>query len=301
VGFALIAAFLFAGSASLQQRAARQTASDVPPLAPAQPRRASTIVVGLWRLLRLLVQNRLWLLGWSTNLVGFAIQALALHFGSVGLVQPVLVTQLLFAIPMAAAWQRRHPQSRDWFAASLICGGLVVFLTVRGVAPVNGEADRPKLILACVAAAAGVAAILLICVRVSGLVRATLLAVAAGLCFTVSAAMLKLTTDNLLYAGVAATARDWPGYVLAAATLSGLLLEQGAFAGGSLPSAVAAMSITNPVTSYLMGVLAFGLAFPDGAAELAGLAGAAALISIGAVGLTHSPLVQSDTDRRAYA
>jgi hypothetical protein len=177
----------------------------------------------------------------------------------------------------------------------------VVFLTVRGVVPTDTEADRTRLIWACLAAAAGVAALVVFCVRVSGRMRAALLAVAAGLCFAVSAAMIKLTTIDLLHRGVAATAKDWPGYALAAATLVGLLLEQGAFAGGSLPSAVAAMSITNPVASYAIGVFAFGVAFPHGAPELAALAGAGALISIGAVGLAHSPLVLSDADQRAYA
>jgi len=208
---------------------------------------------------------------------------------------------LLFAVPMAAAWQRRRPQRRDWAAASLICGGLVVFLSVRGVVPSDTDADRARLIVATLAAAGGVAGILVFCVRVSGRTRATLLAVAAGLCFAVSAAMIKLTTNDLLHRGVAATARDWPGYVLAAATLAGLLVEQGAFAGGSLPSAVAAMSITNPMASYVIGVFAFGVAFPHSASDLAALAGAGALISIGAVGLAHSPLVLSDADQRAYA
>jgi drug/metabolite transporter (DMT)-like permease len=298
VGFGLVAAILFAGSASLQQHAAQQA---VPARPRAEPVRASAIVVGLWRLLGLLVRRRLWLVGWGINLIGFGVQALALHFGSVALVQPVLVTQLLFALPMAAAWQRRRPQRRDWAAAALICGGLVVFLTVRAVVPTDREADRIRLAWACLVVAAGVAAILVGCVRVSRRRRATLLAVAAGLCFTVTAAMLKLTTDDLLYRGVAASARDWPGYTLAAATLAGLILEQGAFAGGSLPSALAAMSITNPVASYAVGVFAFGVAFPHAASDLAALVGAAALISIGAVGLANSPLVLSDADRRGRA
>ena len=298
VAFGLVAAILFAGSASLQQHAAQQVA---PGRSRGRPLRASAIVVGLWRLLGLLVRRRLWLVGWGINLIGFGVQALALHFGSIALVQPVLVTQLLFALPMAAAWQRRRPQRRDWAAAALICGGLVVFLTVRGVVPTDREADRIRLAWACLAAAAGVAAILVGCVRVSRRSRATLLAVAAGLCFAVSAAMLKLTTDELLYRGVAATARDWPGYTLAAATLAGLILEQGAFAGGSLPSALAAMSITNPVASYAIGVFAFGVTFPHAASDLAALAGAGALISIGAVGLANSPLVLSDVDHRGNA
>jgi drug/metabolite transporter (DMT)-like permease len=301
VAFALLAAFLFAGSASLQHRAARQAVNALPPPSRSPSLRRTSIVVGLVRLLRLLVHRRLWLIGWTTNLVGFGVQALALHFGSVALVQPVLVTQLLFTVPMAAAWQRKRPQRRDWAAATLICGGLAVFLSVRGLVPLAGAPDREKLIGACVATAGGVAAILVGCVRVAPLLRATMLAVGAGLCFAVSAAMISLTTVDLLTVGVAGTARDWPGYTLAAATLAGLLLEQGAFASGSLPAAVAAMSITNPVVSYAIGVLAFGAEFPDTAGQLAGLAGAAALISIGTVGLAHSPLVLSDADRRAYA
>lgn len=308
VSFALVAAFLFAGSASLQQVAARWTATREQPREPTPRLRRTAIFVGLWWLVRMLVRQPLWLLGWFTNLIGFGVQALALHFGSVALVQPVLVTQLLFALPMAAAWQRRRPVFRDWAASALICAGLVVFLAVRGVAPVADRADRVKLAWGCLAAAGAVAVILLAAVGVPRLVRATMLAVGAGLCFAVSAAMIKLTSDDLLHAGVAATARDWPGYALAASTLAGLLLEQGAFAAGSLPSAVAAMSITNPVASYLLGVFAFGVSPPEGAGPLVGLAAAAVLISLGAVGLAHSPLVRSETipsgrvgDRPAYA
>jgi drug/metabolite transporter (DMT)-like permease len=344
VGFALVAAFLFAGSASLQQRAARDAVAarlqpgpgramkavralnpgreleqepDHPairlehqrlePQPEARPRRTA-IFLSLWRLLRQLIRRPLWLLGWLTNLFGFGVQALALHFGSVALVQPVLVTQLLFALPMAAAWQRRRPGRREWTAGAFICGGLIVFLAVRGVAPVADLANRSRLALASLATAAAVATLLLVCVGLSRLFRATLLAVAAGLCFAVSAAMIKLTSEDLLQRGVGATARDWPGYALAAATLAGLLVEQGAFAAGSLPTAIAAMSITNPVASYLIGVFAFGVAPPQGAGSLIGLAGAGVLISIGAIGLAHSPLVQSDVppsglvgERRVYA
>lgn len=289
IGFGLLAAFLFAASAALQQRAAHR---HVPPPTDGPPRRLA-IFFALGRLIQRLVREPLWLLGWTTNLGGFGTQALALRFGSIALVQPLLVTQLLFALPMAATAQRRRPGLRDWVSAGLICGGLVVFLAVRGVAPLEDRANRAHLLLACVTAATAVLLILFFSVGVPPLVRATMIAVAAGLCYAISAAMIKLTTDDLLTRGVAATAKDWPGYVLAASTLSGLILGQGAFAAGSLPSAVAAMSITNPVASYLLGVYAFGATPPESPGALAGLAGAGALISVGAVGLAHSPLVRS--------
>src|SRR4051794_7003934 len=40
-----------------------------------------------------LLHEPLWLLGWGVNLLGFLVQAGALHLGSVALVQPVLTTQ----------------------------------------------------------------------------------------------------------------------------------------------------------------------------------------------------------------
>jgi hypothetical protein len=103
---------------------------------------------------------------------------------------------------------------------------------------------------------------------------------------------MKLTTDDLLHRGVTATALDWPGYCLAISTLTGLLLEQGAFATGSLSAAVAAMTITNPVASYLLGVLAFRVVPPSSPGALAGLAGAGALLIIGVAALSRTPTVR---------
>ncbi|BCB91749.1 hypothetical protein Psuf_090620 [Phytohabitans suffuscus] len=124
------------------------------------------------------------------------------------------------------------------------------------------------------------------------LVQATLLAVAAGLCFAMSAVLMKLTAADLLERGVAATAVDWPGYALAVSTVAGLLLGQWAFATGSLAAAVAAMTITNPIASYLVGVFAFHVAPPTDAAALAAVAASGALITAGVVGLSHSSIVR---------
>jgi hypothetical protein len=74
----------------------------------------------------------------------------------------------------------------------------------------------------------------------------------------------------------------------------GLLLGQQAYAAGALPVAVAAMSVTNPLVSYLFGVLAFHVRPPTGAGTLAAVAAAGLLLSLGAVGLAHSPAIHRD-------
>lgn len=297
VVFGLLAAFLFAASAALQQHAAQSSVRAPGARRPGTDERGryehrTDIFGALLRLIRRLIRHPLWLTGWLVNLLGFATQAVALYFGSVALVQPLLVTQLLFALPMAAATRHEWPIARDWAAAAAITAGLVVFLTVRGIAPMADDAHRGRLILAGVAAAGAVVLLVLVAAGLPRAVRATVFAIAAGLCFAYSAAMIKVTTDDLVHRGVAATARDWPGYALALSTLTGLIIEQGAFAAGTLPAAVAAMSITNPIASYLLGVFAFGAAPPGSIPALAGLAVAGALICVGALGLAASPLVR---------
>ena len=293
IGLALLAAFLFAGSDSLQQHAAHDT--DYAPEVGRRTRQRGrpAIVPALVTLVRGLVHRPLWVVGWVINLISFLVQAIALHFGSVALVQPILVTQLLFTLPMASAWCRRWPQARDWLSGLAICAGLAVFLGVRGAAPVTGEPNRTHIILAAGVIAAAVAVLIMASAGRRPLVHATLIAVAAGLCFSVSAVLMKLTAADLLGRGVGATARDWVGYGLAASTLAGLLLEQGAFAAGSLSAAAAAIAITNPLTSYLIGVLAFNVTPPTGLGVLAALSGAGALLCAGAVGLAHSPIVRT--------
>jgi hypothetical protein len=210
----------------------------------------------------------------------------------VALVQPLLVSQLVFAMPLSTAWARRWPTFIEWFGVLAIGGGVATFLLVREVAPVDGEPDRVRVMLGVVITAVVVGLLVVAAAGRTPLVHATLVSVAAGLCFATSAVLMKLTTDDLLHRGVLATALDWPGYSLAISTLTGLLLEQSAFATGSLSAAVAAMTITNPLASYLLGVLAFRVTPPTSNGALAALAGSGALLIVGVAALSRSPTVR---------
>nr|WP_277350812.1 DMT family transporter [Rhodococcus sp. HNM0569] len=275
----LAAAFLFALAAFLQQRAARVAVES-----PATLNAAS----GVARLLRRLVRSRTWLSGWVTNLLGFGTQAAALNLGSVAVVQPFMSTQLLFALPLASAERRQWPSMRDWASAIAVCGGLALLLTSERAAPLTGQPLRPLVLLAA-ACAIGLIVILVAIGRVvPPHIASSLVAVGAGLCFAMSAVFMKMTIDDLVGRGVAATAVDWPGYALAVSTLSGLVLEQLAFASGALPSAVAAMSVTNPLASFVIGMMAFDVPAPTAPHELAAIAASGVLIVIGVTGLAHA-------------
>ena len=293
----LVAAFLFAAAATLQQRASRSAASQ----GPHQVEQHGTVTryLPVLLLVRRLLDQPLWLLGWAANLLGFLAQALALHIGSVALVQPLLTTQLLFTLPLTM-WLTQHPPlARDWAAVLSMCAGVVVFLSVRGAAPTDGLAQRPKVLLALAFAAIAVVMTVVLAQGREPTVHAATIGVGAGICFAVSAVLIKLTTTDLLSRAVLATALDWPGYALAISTVIGLLLGQQAYAAASLAVAVAAMSVTNPLVSYLIGVLAFHVRPPTGVGTLAAVAASGLLLFLGAVGLAHSPAIRHDVSHEA--
>lgn len=61
-----------------------------------------------------LVRDPRWLAGSLGDTAAFAMQAVALGFGSLLLVQPLIVTQLVFALPLAAWWAGRRPSAGSW-------------------------------------------------------------------------------------------------------------------------------------------------------------------------------------------
>ncbi len=286
----LLAALLFAGSAVLQQHAVTEAVAQP---APAQRRRALPLPVA--RLLGRLAHDRLWLAGTLANVCGSLVQALALHAGSVGVVQMLLTTQLIFALSLGSVWRRRWPVRRDWAAAAAVCAGLAVFLAVPGVAPPAGVPHRIRTAAATALALVAATTLVLLARRKRRLVHTWLVAVAAGICFAVSAVLMKLTVADLVQRGVPATARDWPGYCLALTNAAGFLAEQEAFAGGSLATTLAIMMITNPIASYLLSEIAFQVHFPHTGPALAALAAAILMISTGVFGLAHSASVHGST------
>ena len=274
----LVASFLFALAAFLQQRVARYT-----------ERRGHTVVGAAYALMSTLLRSRKWLFAWAVNMAGFATQAAALHLGSVALVQPLLATQLIFVVVFSSLERRRWPAVQDIGSSVAICGGLLLILVVVRPDILEGVADRGRVVLACLAAAALIAVAVPIAARLSQTVLSLVSATCAGICFAMTGVFLKMTTTDLVDHGVAFTAKDWVGYALAASTVLGLVLGQAAFANGPLPWAATTKDTVNPLASYAIGVLAFPVSIPTDPASLAWMAFAGALLIAGAFGLAFSP------------
>ena len=73
------------------------------------------------------LRRGIWLIGFALMLVVFGLQATALRFGSLTIVQPVLTTELLFLLLILAVWFRYRLRWPEWVGAATIVGGLAVF------------------------------------------------------------------------------------------------------------------------------------------------------------------------------
>ena len=98
-----------------------------------------------WGFVVYLLHNSLWLAGWVALAGAFVFQALALNSGQLSVVQPILVTELVFALVLRRAWLRQSIRPVTWWAAAATCLALGAFLATaepQGGRPVPDTSTR---------------------------------------------------------------------------------------------------------------------------------------------------------------
>ncbi|MEV6320814.1 DMT family transporter [Nocardia sp. NPDC051787] len=232
---ALLAALLFAVAAVAQQRAAG-----------AVPEGES--------LVRSLLRNPRWWAGIVGDTGGYAMQVAALALGAVLLVQPILVSALVFALPLSARLSDRRVTSRTWAAALALTAALACFLLVGN--PAAGNADAPLrdwllplgVLLGLIAAATAVGL-----GAADPAWRALLLGAASGSLYGLAAALTAYVTD-LFEHGLGQVLGGWQTWALIAAGGTGVYLQQRAFQAGPLAASLPAVTIAEPLAAAFIGI-----------------------------------------------
>ena len=73
--------------------------------------------VDLWLIVRL-ARRPIWLVGLASQILGFAFQVAALHYGALALVQPVFALELLLVFGSMTVLGAGRVKRRDWLAAA---------------------------------------------------------------------------------------------------------------------------------------------------------------------------------------
>jgi hypothetical protein len=257
-----------------------------------------------------LVRQPLWLIGIVANLVGFALQVVALSFGSLALVQPLLVFDLVFAVLIirSVRWDpsRFPPGARRWDPVLLagVCAaavGVAGFLAIGQ--PTAGRADIGFAVL--IPLAIGLVVVVGSCLAAAAKsqnLRPLALALACGACYGVAAFSVKLVTSEF-GSGPARVFTNWPIYVLAIAAPVGFILNQDAFQQGRFLAPVQSIVTTaDPVISIGLSLLWLGAVLRGGAAAIVGEIVSLLIMTAGVVITAHraSPGRQAlATGRRA--
>ncbi len=274
---ALVAAFCFALSTTIHQRAAKRQ----PPWRTLDPRL-------LWRLLR----TRLWQLGWAPDAGAILTQAVALRHGPLAVVQPLLATGLFMAILIEAVWNRRPVQRRDLVATLVGAAGLTTFLVTGN--PSAGIDDPATAAWWWVSAgAAGAVVTCVVAARpATGATRGALLGVATGILYGLAAALLKAVATRF-NGDLLALVTDPRLAGLAVVSLLAVQLNQNAFQSGRIAAPLTAATLTEPVTGVVVGVTAFRETLTLGGFR-------SPLVALAAGAIVAGVWLAADTPRKAH-
>lgn len=237
---ALIAAFFFALAATLQQKGALEMGG---------------LSLGSPGSLLNLAKQKWWLAGTLALLVGYLFQAVALANGRLAVIQPLLVTTIVFALPLGYFLTSQSVGRREVMGAAIVVLGLAIFTGVGQAADGNDNAPAKEWAIAVVLFSAIAAVFFVMGGRGTVARKAALYGASAGVLFGLSAALCKPTVEILGDSGISGVLESWELYAFAAAGILAFVIQQLSLATGKLAASVATVSVCNPIVGILIGTV----------------------------------------------
>lgn len=272
VVLAVAAAMLIAFGVALQEHAA---VSVVP-----RRRRSLSFFVEL-------IRDTHWVAGAVLSAAGVAVHVIALTKGPVAAIQPVGTVGLLFAVGIKAAMDRTRLESLAICGCVAVIAGLAVVLTLlpHGVLPTTLNLAEAVLAGACALAFTGIA-LMLPDHALRTDVKAGAVALGAGMCFGVAAAVVSVLGRNV--AANLTAVFSWPTLLVVVLLTCGGAAQQLAYRMARFAVVYAVLLTADPISAGFAGVLVLGEPMPSTPARLAGLALAAFAAFAGIVALAHA-------------
>jgi drug/metabolite transporter (DMT)-like permease len=278
---AVVGAAGFGMASAAQQRATH----EVPVSSTLSPR----LVIDLLR-------HPWWLLGLVMTVLALSMQLVALAFGPLTVVQPLLVTGVVFAGVFSALLHHRSPDRWVLVGGLLTAAGLAAFLLQ--ARPVAGPGSERLDVTDSLPFLVTIVALVIACLVFAGLsthpLRILALALATGILFGITAALMKAVT-TAVRGGVGELFTTPALYAACVVGPMGFLLSQNTFQQGRLVSpSVAVITTADPIVGVFAGIAWLGEDLDTSAPLLAGqaLAGLVVLLGIAFVTLRSTILLR---------
>ncbi len=243
-----------------------------------------------WSLMAHALRRGIWLAGFALMLVVFALQATALRFGELSVVQPVLTTELLFLLLILMVWFRYRLTAQEWLGALTIVVGLAVFFLAARPAGGSAIPDATQWTVALVVLFALIAGFIVAALRGPRWWRAASFGAAAAVCGASSTALTKAITNY--------TTKGWghvfthpQPYLLAVTGVGTVFLLQNALHAGPITASRITLTTVSPLVAIVLGITLFADRLRSGplwtTLEVLGLG----ILVAGVVVVARSPLV----------
>lgn len=246
-----------------------------------------------------LMRQPIWLGGIATMVGGQLLGAAALGLGSLVLVEPLLSANVLFALPLAAVWSRRMLQRRDWAGAVCMILGLALFLGPAQPSSAHPVLASPGTILTGVLGLAAAVVVLVgFSLGRSPRIKALMVAAAGGGAF----GLQDLLTQQLvrhLGQGFWSHLLSWQLLGVVVAAVVGLTLSQNAFRITDLSASLPALTLAEPVCGVMLSVFVLNKGLRTAPWLLAAGVSGLAVMVLGVVLLTSSPLLLDPHKRKS--
>ncbi|MGW0331933.1 DMT family transporter [Streptomyces sp. NPDC003011] len=206
------------------------------------------------RLLLDLVKVPRWLGGLGLMVAGMALGAVALGQGEISLVEPLLATNLLFALALSRKQGKQPVGRQGWAGLLLLAGGVTAFIVAGEPRGGTAVADplRHWLIIGVMI---GLALVLTAYAKRSRLTSGpVLLSLAAGLLYGVQDALTRVSGQRFTEGGLAELLTGWQLYAVLALGVTGLILVQSAFETAPLRKSLPALTAAQPLAGIICGV-----------------------------------------------
>jgi drug/metabolite transporter (DMT)-like permease len=247
------------------------------------------------RLVADLLRQPRWLAGLGIMIAGQLLGALVIGHLVLALSEPLLATNLLFALIIAGRVSGQPARLRELIGAVILLAGVSALSVARAVTSVQDSVGSPAYWPYAGAAIGAVAACLAIAGRRrQGELRALLTGIAAGLVLGIQDAFTRITVRSLgSLHQVAVLLTSWPAYSLVAVGIIALWLMQSAFNSAPLHASLPGITAAEPVSGIVLGVVAFREKVPASPLLIAlQIAGLIALVA-GVILVARSPVLAS--------
>lgn len=237
-----------------------------------------------------LVRRPLWWAGIAAMVAGQLLSGLALQLASVALVEPLLSTNLIFALALAALLARSRPTVRELGGASLISGALGVFLAFGNPKSGSDQVADPAPVVVAITVLVVAVGICVVVGKRQGLIGESLwLSSGAGLLFGLQDAATRASLVEVDRHGLSGLFLHIWVYVVLGSAVLGILLAQSAFKTARLDCSLPPITALEPLAGIALGIGLLGDRVSVTAGGLAAESGGLLAMLVGVALTVRSP------------